>query len=80
MMTGSSNNNVQSKVTLKCSMTTGSWICTVQSKLVKYLLKGSRVTGLLNNNVQSKVSLKRRQVDGDYRITMFTVKYLSKAT
>jgi hypothetical protein len=59
MMTGSLSNNVHSKVSFKGNMMTGSLICRVQSKIVKFLLKGSRVTGF---------------------ITMFIVKYLSKAT
>ena len=82
MMTGSSNDNVQSKVSFKRNTMTGSSKNNVQSKVSfkgntmtgssnntvhsKVSFKGNTMTGSSNNNVQSKVSLKRQQGDAVY--------------
>jgi hypothetical protein len=42
-LTGSSNNNVHSKASLKCNMMTGSWICTVQSKISSKRQQGAGI-------------------------------------
>ena len=60
-MTGSSSNNVHSKISLKGSRMKESSSNNVHSKIS---LKGSRMTGSSSNNVLSKISLKGSRMTG----------------